>query len=1339
MMLAKTFVRFSLILFSCYVISAQAASTRVQSGLVALYEIEEGSGTAILDTSNNGAPLDLSINAGGSVSWIAGGLSVDAASVIRSAGAASKINSAVTASGEVTIEAWLRTTDLSQNGPARIVSLSQDPSNRNITLGQGVYNNGGDRVEVRTRTTATSNNGTPAIASDRGSLGTALTHVLYSMDATGFGRLWVDGVLVETGAIGGTLSNWNGAYPLVLANEVTGNRPWLGELHLVAFYDRALGDAEVTQNFASGASGMDGPGANNTPTALPISDLSSGAVTLTVVFDGTASNDTDGTIASWFWNFGDGSTDSSGPSVSHSYDTIGQYTAQLTVTDDMGATDTADLLITVTAGNVNAAAMATSTPGTLMVEFDATGSSVGVGAIASYLWSFGDGNTSTDAVVTHTYAAANTYTYSLTVTDDQTGTGEVTETINVSDATSTRVQAGLVALYELEEGSGALVADSSNNGTPLDLAIDDPGNVSWISGGLSVDTPTVIRSAGAASKITNAVTASGEVTVEAWLRTSDLSQNGPARIVSLSGDPSNRNITLGQGVYNRGGDRIEMRTRTTATSNNGTPAIASDRGSLSTVLQHVLFSMDTTGFGKLWIDGVMVESGSVGGALSNWNGAYPLALANEVSGNRSWLGELHLAAFYDRALSDAEVTQNFASGANGNGGPALNVSPTAVATSDVANGPVTLAVAFDGTASSDTDGTITSWFWDFGDGNTDGSGPSVSHAYDAIGEYTAQLTVTDNTGTTDTAELIITVTAGNVGAAAVATPTPGTLTVEFDATGSSVTTGSIVSYLWDYGDGNTSTDAVATHTYAAANSYTYTLTVTDDQSGTGEVTETINVSDATSTRVQVGLLALYEMEEGAGTVVMDTSNSGAPLNLSIQSGNTQWSNGALAAIGSSVVQSSGPATKIIDALKASNEMTIEAWVTSANLNQTGPARVVSISADPFSRNFTLGQGSGTQGDRIEARLRTSTTSANGQPSTITPAGTFGLNLTHLMVTRDTQGTVLVYVNGVVEGTLSGSGAFSSWSDQQPLTLFNEATGDRPWLGALHLVAIYDRVLTITDVSQNLASGPNGDGVGFNVPPTAAFDADPTSGDIDLLVSFDATASNDVDGNITSYSWDFGDGTTESGSNTTSHVYTAAGNYSAELTVVDDEGAESSKTVQIAVLDPNNPPELLVYDWNRPVTIANRGFPWNQPPLASANGDWTTPINYAQGTFYIRTIIRSQPVSQSMRLQFCIWQTNLTLETCTSTRSVQGNPGVVVTSSQTISSMWKKNGVPINWDSPRQRYGVAIKNTASNPVSNFSGWNWFGENPNEWYPLDMRYTVVVVPQGGTFSGWQNYPD
>lgn len=178
-------------------------------------------------------------------------------------------------------------------------------------------------------------------------------------------------------------------------------------------------------------------------------------------------------------------------------------------------------------------------------------------------------------------------------------------------------------------------------------------------------------------------------------------------------------------------------------------------------------------------------------------------------------------------------------------------------------------------------------------------------------------------------------------------------------------------------------------------------------------------------------------------------------------------------------------------------------------------------------------------------------------------------------------------------------------------------------------------------------------------------------------------------------------------------------------------------VLVTLPRPARAEELLVFDWNGPVSKAERGFPWDQPPRNGANGDWTTPHDFAGGTLYCRVEIRSQPVVQDMNLQFCFWQKVPDRETCESHHLVKGSAGNVMTWSSEIASWWKKNDLPIDWTQPRDRNGVAIKDTSFQCVSDYSGWNWNGHDPDDWYPLDLRFTVVVVSKGGTFSGWANH--
>jgi PKD repeat protein len=91
---------------------------------------------------------------------------------------------------------------------------------------------------------------------------------------------------------------------------------------------------------------------------------------------------------------------------------------------------------------------------------------------------------------------------------------------------------------------------------------------------------------------------------------------------------------------------------------------------------------------------------------------------------------------------------------------AANQPPTAVISAVPTTGVAPLSVVFNGSGSSDPDGTIATWAWSFGDG-TSGSGPTITHVYTAAGFYIANLTVTDNAGASSTASATISVTTGS--------------------------------------------------------------------------------------------------------------------------------------------------------------------------------------------------------------------------------------------------------------------------------------------------------------------------------------------------------------------------------------------------------------------------------------------------------------------------------------------------------------------------------------------------------------------------------------------------
>ncbi len=189
--------------------------------------------------------------------------------------------------------------------------------------------------------------------------------------------------------------------------------------------------------------------------------------------------------------------------------------------------------------------------------------------------------------------------------------------------------------------------------------------------------------------------------------------------------------------------------------------------------------------------------------------------------------------------------------------------------------------AVDGSASSDPDGTVAGYTWDFGDGTTD-TGATAHHTYAADGTYTITLTATDDGGATAQTTQQVTVAKAVPTAAFSASCASRVCTV--DASASSSSDGTITSYAWDFGDGTTDTGATTSHTYAADGTYTITLTVTDDGGATAQTTQDKTIAlqgptatflpsctlmacafDATGTTAGGGAISSYAWDFGDGT------------------------------------------------------------------------------------------------------------------------------------------------------------------------------------------------------------------------------------------------------------------------------------------------------------------------------------------------------------------------------------------------------------------------------------------------------------------------------------------
>lgn len=173
------------------------------------------------------------------------------------------------------------------------------------------------------------------------------------------------------------------------------------------------------------------PPGSNSP---PIARFTSTCTVLNCSFNGSTSSDTDGSIAGYSWNFGDGMS-GSGVSPSHSYASAGDYAVTLTVTDDKGASGAATQTVRVSSAPTPAPVAAfTANPTTGTAPLPVSFTDTSTGGPTSWSWSFGDGTTATSQNPTHTYTAPGSYTAQLTAANSG-GSTSATATVTVNAAT----------------------------------------------------------------------------------------------------------------------------------------------------------------------------------------------------------------------------------------------------------------------------------------------------------------------------------------------------------------------------------------------------------------------------------------------------------------------------------------------------------------------------------------------------------------------------------------------------------------------------------------------------------------------------------------------------------------------------------------------------------------------------------------------------------------------------------------------------------------------------------------------------------------------------------------
>ena len=512
-----------------------------------------------------------------------------------------------------------------------------------------------------------------------------------------------------------------------------------------------------------------GGGGNVDPTAA----LDVSCTDLDCDFDASGSSDSDGTIVSYDWDFGDGTlVPNGGPTQSHTYSSAGDFTVTVTVTDNGGGSDSTSATASPSdpgGGNVDPTADLSSNCTELDCTFDASGSSDSDGTIVSYDWDFGDGTLVADGgpLQSHTYAADGEYTVTVTVTDDGGLPDSESVTVNVADVPN-----------------GSPTADLSSDCTELDCTFDASGSSD----------------------------SDGTIVSYDW-------DFGDGTLVP-DGGPTQSHMYLADGLFD---------VTVTVTDNEDATDSATDAVDIANVLPTAAFTFDCDD-----LDCTFDASGSsdVSGTILSYDwdfGDGTVLLDGGPNPAHSYLAE---------GLNDVVLTVIDDEGSTDDVTISVdvvitpNADPTASFTADCTD----LDCTFDASDSVDSDGTIVSYDWDFGDGNVLPSGGIVqAHTYAADGTYDVVLTVTDDEGATNQVLMSVQVEfIPNLDPTATFTFTCDELDCAFDATASDDPDGIISSFDWDFGDGTVLTDggSFPEHTFAADGDYTVTLTVTDDEGGT---------------------------------------------------------------------------------------------------------------------------------------------------------------------------------------------------------------------------------------------------------------------------------------------------------------------------------------------------------------------------------------------------------------------------------------------------------------------------------------------------------------------------
>ncbi len=457
------------------------------------------------------------------------------------------------------------------------------------------------------------------------------------------------------------------------------------------------------------------------PNKAPSASFTTNCTDLTCSVDPSGSSDPDGSIASYAWDYGDGST-ATGPTPDpHGYATPGTYVVTLTVTDDDGASAQTTRTVQPVAPNSPPEAAFTVDCLGLVCSVDGRGSTDADGAVAAWAWDFAGTAGKPRARTSHRFGSDGTYEITLTVTDDDGASDSVAHEVTVN---------GTAQPIEFVDR----VSTTTNQAATVVTipAAAQPGDTAVLFATHNVDNPAVGAPTGVTGWTQEVARSTTGMVTTVWSKV--LQPGDPGSAVTVTADRAVR-TTLTAAVWSgvdpgTGPVSASASSVDTSTTTHTTPEVEAPPRSLV-----VSYWSDKSSATTAWTapPEVVVRGTSYGGGA----GRVTALLAD--SSDLSPAGAVGGLTATTNATSTRAVMVTLTLAA-----PPAEQSPTGAFARSCTN----QHCSFDASGSTDPDGTVDSFTWDFGDGET-GTGVAPEHDYDDPGPYDVTLTVTDDDGLTD--------------------------------------------------------------------------------------------------------------------------------------------------------------------------------------------------------------------------------------------------------------------------------------------------------------------------------------------------------------------------------------------------------------------------------------------------------------------------------------------------------------------------------------------------------------------------------------------------------------